>query len=242
MAGVDQLRGVTDVISNLWHPDLTRTPDFVMRIAYLEQHGIDAVWQIPRGEGQLIVSASGTLFSNRMLDQASNAQFFANILAWHLGPDGAVLFDDYHQGLSDLYDPEALFSDKRLHNSIWFVLGFWLLYLVGTSRRLAPVRETIPRPSEVDLVRAIGGFMSRKLHHSEAGLAMVRTWLKDLRRNQLVYAETAHPPWDKLEAMPLVDTAALSRVRDLYRRLGRGEKVDLEELHNYLLILKRNLA
>jgi hypothetical protein len=242
MAGGVRLQGLSDTTSNLWHPNLAGTPEFIVRLAQLEEHGVDILWQIPRGDGQLIVSASGTLFNNRMLGEASNAQFFANVMAWHLGARGTVLFDDYHQGLSDLYDPEAFFSDSRLHNSIWFVLGFWFLYLVGTSSRLAPVREAMPRPSEVELVRATGGFMSRKLHRSEAGLSMVRTWLRDIRRHRLEYADTVHPPWDELEAMPLIDTAALTRVRDIYSRLGRGEKIDLRELHNNLLILKRNLA
>lgn len=242
LEGVEELQGVSDSVSSLWYPVLWESPDFVLRLTTIDEYDTEAMWLLPRGDGQIILSASASLLSNRMLGESSNAQFFANILAWHLRPGGTVIFDDFHQGLSDLYDPEAFFGDERLHNSVWFIFLFWFLYLVGSSNRLVPVRKATAQSSQVDLVRAMGGFMARKLSEAEAGRVMVQNWLQELRRSGHIVTNTTHPPWNHLETMPLIDTAVLAEVRDSYSRLGRGEKVDLKGLHNKLLILKRNLA
>lgn len=243
MTGVESLVGVSDSISWIWAPQLEETPEFVIRMATEDEHDSDALWQLPRGRGQFIVSARSSLLSNRLLAEADNAVLLSNILAWHLGVGGTVLFDDIHQGLTDLYEPSDFFADQRLHNSVWFIIVFWLLYLLGGGSRLAPLREPPMRSSQQDLVAAIGGFMARKLSRSDAGLAMVEAWLSGIwRSGHLSIGSQESPPWDELEYLPLVDSAVLRNVRESYRRLGRGEKVDLAELHNNILILKRNMA
>lgn len=242
MNDVAQLRGESDSMTFVWVPRLSETPFFVLRLGREDQYGIDAFWEMPRGDGHIILSASSTLFSNRMLGEADNAQFFRNILSWHLRPGGVVVFDDMHQGLSELYDPEAFFADPRLHKSIAFVLVFWLLYLLSGSSRLAPRIETSLSARQTDLVSAIGGFMERKLSRSDTGLAMINAWLDDSVHAGRPTTSAATPPWSALEALPGIDLRALHAVRDSYRKLGLGERVDLKILHNHLLTLKRNMA
>lgn len=242
MHGVDRLVAVSDWITSVWAPNLDGSDQFVLSMAYAEEHGVDALWELPRGEGRILVNASSSFFSNRMLGEADNARFFSNIMAWHLSPGSAVIFDDFHQGLSQLYDPEDFYADPRLRNTLWFILGFWLLYLVGGSARLAPLRKRLKVAHQADLVAATGSLMSRKLHDSEAGRAMVENWVLDLQRGgQLPAVGFVSPPWDLMQSMPLMDHSALRAIRDSYARLGRGEKVDLSALHNNILTLKRNI-
>jgi hypothetical protein len=241
MAGVHRLQGVSDAMTSIWRPRLFEDPRFVAKLATDTETGSEAMWQLPVGEGFVILSASGSLLSNRMLGQADNAQFLTNLLAFHLGPAGAFIFDDMHQGLSDSYDPEAFYADDRLHVSLWFILGFWLIYLLGTSSRLHPVTEQAQPPRQSDLVRAIGGFMTRKLSRADAGRLLVEGWFEELERTGRIHTG-AGTPWQQLEAMPLVRPTLLNNVRLAYARLGQGEKVDLKKLHNQLLELKRILA
>ena len=60
--------------------------------------GTTAGWQIPTGDGQVIVLASASLLSNHQIANADNARFAANLIAHHLGPTGAFVFDDLHLG------------------------------------------------------------------------------------------------------------------------------------------------
>jgi hypothetical protein len=241
MNDVHTLRGVSDAPTSIWHPRLLDNSWFVAQLATEAETGTGAMWQLPVGEGFVFLVASGSLLSNRMLDQADNAQFLTNLLAYHLGPAGAFIFDDMHQGLTNSYDPEAFFADDRLHVSLWFILGFWLIYLLGTSSRLHPVADPVSPPRQSDLVKAIGGFMTRKLGRAEAGRLMVEGWFEELERTGHIHAG-AGTPWQQLDAMPLVRPALLNKVRLAYDRLGRGDKVDLKKLHNQLLELKRILA
>ena len=241
MTNVHTLRGVSDATTSIWRPRLLEDSLFVAQLATEAETGTGAIWQLPVGEGFVILGASGSLLSNRMLDEADNAQFLTNILTYHLGPAGAFIFDDMHQGLTDIYDPEAFYADDRLHVSLWFILGFWLIYLLGTSSRLHPVTDRALPPRQSDLVKAIGGFMTRKLGRADAGRLLIEGWLEELERTGHIHSG-AGTPWQQLESMPLVRPTLLDSVRLTYARLGRGEKVDLKKLHNQLLELKRILA
>jgi hypothetical protein len=241
MTGVHALQGVSDSATSIWRPSLFEDSPFIAQLATETGTGTGAIWQLPVGEGFIILGASGSLLSNRMLDKADNARFFTNLLAYHLGPTGAFIFDDMHQGLTDAYDPDAFFADNRLHVSLWFVLGFWLIYLLGTSSRLHPVTDRAVPPRQSDLVRAVGGFMTRKLGRADAGRLLVEGWFEELERSGRIQAG-AGTPWEQIESMPMVRPTLLDSVRLTYARLGRGEKVDLKILHNQLLELKRILA
>ncbi len=243
MAGVNTLEGTTDLPSSLWRVSVEASDVFVARLAYESTHGVDSLWQVPRGNGNVFVSASSSMLGNRQLDQADNGRFFANLLAWHLAPDGVVLFDDMHQGLSDLYDPEAFFADNRLHTTFWFVLGFWLLYLLGGAARLARTNAGPAAARQADLVAATGRFMERKLAPAEAGRAMVDNWLRDLRHAGLLSpGEPGRFPASELERLPTIDRDALTQVHASYSRLGVGAKVDLAQLHNTLQTLRESMA
>jgi len=243
MQGVDTMSGESDLTTYLWLPDLETSDHFIVRLAFESTEHVDMLWQIPRGQGRVILSASSSLLSNEMLGKADNARFLGNIMAWHLAPGGAVLFDDMHQGLSDLYDPEAFFADARLHNTLWFILVFWLLYLLGGSGRLGSGPRTADAPREADLVAASGRFMERKLNRGEAGRAMIDSWLNELYRARLLSGPRSEEFPDKqLARLPAIDQAALRSTHDMYSRLGSGGRVDLAKLHNTLRQLRESIG
>lgn len=241
MHGVEELRGHSDLYADVWRADFQNSNEFPLRLA--RQDEVDAIWQLSYGKGRVVISASATLLSNQMLGEADNAQFVANLLSAYLAADGAVLFDDFHQGISDLYDPDAFFSDRRLHKSVVFLVALWLFYLLADAARLGPLREPLVCSQQTSLISATAVLMSRKLEPAEAGRAMVNQWLFELQESgQLHYRKAGAPPWEQLAEMPLVDKALLASIRDSYSRLGSGQKVDLKKLHNTIQTVKRNMA
>ncbi len=239
MRGVSRLVAETDATASVWQPGVASR--FYVALADEQSSGRDALWEIPVGGGTIVLSTSGSMFTNRALGRADNARFLSNLLSYHLKPGAAVIFDDMHQGLTELYDPEAFFSDARLGQTLFFLLVFWLLYVVGTSGRLAPPRSRPLVPRQSDLVHAIGGFMSRKLAPATAGRMMIETWLAELHGAGRI-SSTGAVAWQELNAMPLVDQSRLEALQTAYEGLRRGEKIDVMGVHNHLRELRRTLA
>jgi hypothetical protein len=90
------------------------------------------------GDGSVLLCAGGSLFTNRALGNADNAQLFANIVSTRVANDGVVLFDDLRQGLSANYDPARFYRDPRLFKTLFIVLGLWLVWVLGSTRLRAP--------------------------------------------------------------------------------------------------------
>jgi hypothetical protein len=112
------------------------------------------------GEGWVLLSAGGSLFTNRAIGQADNARLFANIVRARVGAGGSVYFDDLRQGLSASYDPARFYRDPRLYRTLAILLGVWLAWVLGSTRLRAPaiVRHD---PSEAELVRRAGSLIAR---------------------------------------------------------------------------------
>lgn len=238
MVSIDQLAGRTTHITNFHSP--TSSWGYILELARMQDGNAGAIWQIAHNEGDIILIANASLLSNAMLDQADNAKFFSNLLQYHLKPGGHVIFDDFHQGVSDLYDPQAFFSDARFWNSLGFVVFFWLVYILGSSARLEEVVQRAQRARQTDLTGALAGFMDRKLTPNEAARQMIDQWWQHIRR-QMLLPEAQDQAWAQLAEMPLIDTSSLQAVRQIQDDLRRGKTIDLAELHNHLLHLKRNL-
>jgi hypothetical protein len=232
LEGVESLRGFSDGQSALWrgrYPDEYR---LVLRLAFETSSGLDALWQLPRGRGQIILAASGSLLANRNIGEGDARHFVANLLRHHLGPDGAVIFDDMHHGLSTLYDAQAFLRDQRLKYTVWFVLAAWLIYILGSSNRLAPPRPTRSAPHQGEFLAAAGGFMARRLDKRAAGLLLIEEWLDEvrLRRGLQRGAEI----WPELERTPTLARGVYGELHGYHRRLAGGASVDLVRLHNVL--------
>lgn len=240
MSGVGSLHGVSDSLATRWLPNLEPEGPLVLKLATEAESGVAALWQRRYGNGYIVVSSLGSLLGNRVIGEAGNRRFIANLLAYHVYAGGAVIFDDMHQGLSALYDPDAFFSDARVGVTLLFVLGFWLLYMVGTNNRLVPVVKRERVSSQGDFVSGVGGFLARKLSPAEAGRLMLETWFDELRERAAIPASTG-PPWRHIRAMAAADGACIDRLERDHDVLERGGRVDLRTLHNNIEELRRML-
>jgi hypothetical protein len=193
------------------------------------------------GSGRLWVSRYPGLFGNAALGEADNARLLANVLGSALGPDGVVLFDDMHQGLSDLYDPQAFFADPRLHNTLLFIFGFWMLYVIGYSNRLGPPAPSQPAVSrQADLVRAVGGLFARRLRpHTVAERLYVHFF--DEIRGRRGLPTNGQPVWQMLRLSPRLDRERLEQLMRMYERTRSGHAPDLMMLSEQLRLARKDL-
>lgn len=157
------------------------------------------MWLLPVGDGWVYLSAFPDLLSNSMLKESENARWFTQLLQQHLSSSGYVIFNDYPFGLSDLYDADAFFSDKRLHYTFVFVALFWLTYALAFSPRLAPVRVLRNMPDNTDFIEASAGFFSRRLKVRTVSKALSTALIDELKnRTQLKDKQF----WDWLQDHP----------------------------------------
>lgn len=142
---------------------------------------LPALWAFRSGAGGGWVSAHPDLFGNITLGLADNARLFAQLARQALTADGYILFDDYHFGLSDLYDPGNFFRDPRLHTSLWFIGLFWLIYLLGYNNRLAPPAERPTPPHAAEFVEAMAGLLSRRITRVATARGLLEHFQNSLR-------------------------------------------------------------
>ena len=90
------------------------TDGIVLALAHDANTGGGLLWTRSAGQGRIVVTALGSLFTDGQLGEADNARLFANIVAANVLPGGIVLFDDLHQGLTAGYDPAKFYKDRRL--------------------------------------------------------------------------------------------------------------------------------
>lgn len=201
---------------------------FALALAHDSHTGEDVLWARALGNGQVIVSAYGSLFTNQAVGRADNARLFANLVAANVGPRGAVLFDDVHQGLGAAYDPKKFYSDPRLYETVAILALIWLLWVFG-STRLRPASTRVAVPSETELTHASANLLARVLRPAAAARALVEHVL-------------GKPPWHALERHPRVARSDLERLKSWYSRANAGQRVPLARLQNLLVRIERLIA
>jgi hypothetical protein len=237
------LQGVREVpvrTHSLYPLALTSKEKFRTSLVLLEDPltGSAAFWQVRIGEGTGWISGYANLFGNAALGARNNARLLANIVGSSLGPDGRVIFDDMHQGLTEVYDPDAFFGDARLHATLWFIVGFWLIYVVGRSDRIAPLIARPEVPRAVDFVRAVGGLFARRLSGREVALGLLRHFFAELRG---VRAGAGGIDWDLLARYPRVSRSEIDELRALHSGLAQGRTPDLVRLNNLINNIRKHL-
>lgn len=199
---------------------------------------IPALWRLRSGGGQIWLSRYGDLFGNKVLTEQDNARLAWNIVNLSLGENGSVIFDDMHFGISDIYDPKAFFGDRRLHNTLWFILAFWLIYVVGHGNRLAVPK---PRPSinsAAAFVRAVAGLFARRLDKAGVARELFKHFFNDLRRRRGLPTD-GKPVWELLEAAPATERALIREARRMYENLDGAKPAKLLLIHNRLTQLRK---
>jgi Domain of unknown function (DUF4350) len=199
---------------------------FVLALGRQRETGEGAFWIRPLGSGRIVVSGLGTLFTNRALGLADNARLLSNVIGANLGREGAVLFDDVHQGLGANYDPVRFYRDSRLHLTIGIVALLWLAWVLGATHLRVPAPRA-PIPREAELVRATGRFLARVLTPVAAARRMFEHFLRRW-------------PWELLERNSRIAAADLTQLKLWHSQLGRS-RVPLQRLHNLMIRIDRRL-
>lgn len=205
-----------------------------------EESGLDAFWVTWRGKGTVIVSGYGSVFTNKMLAQADNADLVANIVALHLGPGGHVIFDDIHQGAASVYDAAAFFGDPRLHATFGWIMALWLLWVIGGTRLPPPAARPAP-VRERGFIEATGNFFARVLGRKRAAERLFTNFFNDCRR-AIGEPEDGEPLWGWVRGFGAVPREEIERLEALHARVEAGRRVNLVDLHNRLQHLRKQLA
>jgi hypothetical protein len=213
---------------------------FMLALAHEGATGKAVLWTRLEGNGRIVVCGLGSLFTDNALGRADNAQLLANIIGANFGTGGAVVFDDYHQGLSAEYDPQKFYSDPRLYLTGLILLGLWFIWVLGATRLRVPV-ASIAAPREADLVRAHGAFLARVLPRDAAARRLFEDFLGRVRLRMPASAG-ASGPWEFLHASAQVDSSELAQLAHWHTQLLAGARVPLVRLYNLIRRIDRQIA
>jgi len=225
-AGVHEAIALSDYPTQPW---TVKVPydGFVFALAHQKETGEAVLWSRPHGNGKLIVSGCGSVFTNRALGLADNGRLLANIVGAQLGPAGSVLFDDAHQGLLAAYDPAKFYSDRRLYVTVGILALVWLAWVLGGTTLRLP-QPVAAAPAEADLVRAAGGFLAGALIPAAAARRMLDHFLR-------------HHSWESLERHSRVAGADVRQLKAWHSASRASRRVSLTRLHNLIVRINRQL-
>jgi hypothetical protein len=242
LRGVSTLELDTDYVAGEFS---LRIPydSFVLTLARTAK-GEGALFEQRLGEGSILVSSGGSLFTNRALGSADNATLFANIVSFRVAGEGVVLFDDLRQGLSASYDPARFYRDPRLYQTVFVLLGLWLVWVVGSTRLRAPPLVEHD-PSEADLVRHAGGLIARTVAPHHTALRLFDHFFTRVSRAVRGATGAAQAErgelWQWLERQATILPQELDQLKDWYAAANSERKVPLAPLQNLLDSLGKRL-
>jgi hypothetical protein len=214
---------------------------FALSLASERETGAGVLWARPLGHGRIIVSAFGSLFTNRAVGLADNGRLLANLVGMTLGPGGTVLFDDMHQGLGAAYDPAKFYADARLYETVGIVAALWLCWVLGSTRlRVSVTRAQVPR--EAELVRATGGFLARVLTTDAGARGLFGHFFRRIAERLPPGRAKGNPPWELLEGQAGITSAELRQLEGWYADACAARRVPLGRLHNLMLKIDRHLG
>src|SRR5687768_1194881 len=239
LEGVETVGALSEYPSLKWRAWLEAEGETVVELAHDPVTGVPVLWVLPSGEGQIILSAYGSIFTNKALGDDDNAQLLANIVRWSVHGRGKFIIDDAHQGLVAFYDPTAFFGDRRLHLTLWWLLGLWLVFVLSSQR----LRPAVSKWNPVDItgfVRATGGFMARVLRPAVVGQQLFANFFNDTRL-RMGLPPNGEPIWDWLSVQTSVASQDVQRLQELHDKVQHGRRVDLLRLHNLLVRVRTAL-
>lgn len=236
---VASIVALSDYPSPAWE---ARVPydTFFLALAERGDTGDDVFWTRRLGDGRIVLSGFGSLFTNRAIGLEDNARLFANIVAANVAPGGAVIFDDLRQGATAGYDPAKFFADPRLWWTVALLLGVWLAWVLGGTRLRAPAAPA-PAPRETELVRTAGGLLARLLPPHVAAQRLFVHFFDGIRE-RLGLPRNGAPTWEWLERHPRITRAELEALRAGFAAAQGGGRLRLGALHDLLVRLERRLA
>lgn len=237
LSGVRRITAPPPLSPRTWQPHLTydRLP---LELASGRSGGPPVLWLEHVGRGQIVLSAVASPFSNAGMKHPGNARLLANIIAWSRGPGGAVVFDDAHEGLAAFYDATAFFADPRLHATLAWIVGLWLVFVAGSQ----PLRAGTSNHRPVDEAAYVEGsarYLAAVVDPGEAAQRLIEDFLDELPGSA---PHSGADGWQSLEAQPGVARAEREALRTCYKRARAGRHVNLAGLQNRLAQLRKALA
>jgi hypothetical protein len=239
LEGVQTVGALSEYPSVKWRAWLQGQGAAVVELAHDPVSGVPVLWVLPLRNGQVILSAYGSIFTNKVLGNDDNARLLANIVRWSVHGRGKFIIDDAHQGLVGFYDPSAFFGDRRLHLTLWWLLGLWLVFVLSSQR----LRPAITKWNPIDItgfVRATGGFMARVLRPAVVGQQLFANFFNDARI-RIGLPPNGAPVWDWLSVQAAVEPQDVQRLQELHVKVQQGRRVDLLRLHNLLVRVRTAL-
>ena len=242
LEGVRALAMETDYQPEDWS---LRMPydNFVLTLARAE-NGEGAFFEQRVGAGRILLSAAGSLFTNRALGNDDNAQLISNIVSSCVAPGGVVLFDDLRQGLAASYDPARFYRDPRLYKTLFIALALWLAWVLGGTRLRAPAIERHD-PSEAALVRHAGGLIARTVAPSQQALRLFDHFFAGVARAargaNALRGDERGELWSWLERHAAILPQELDQLKGWYADAHAMRKLPLVSLQNLLDNLERRL-
>lgn len=242
LEGVRTLGMETDYEPEEWS---LRIPydNFVLTLAR-GANGEGALFEQRIGAGRILISAAGTLFTNRALGNDDNARLMSNIVATSVAPGGVVLFDDLRQGLAASYDPARFYSDPRLYKTVFILLALWFAWVLGGTRLRAPAIVRYD-PSEAALVRQAGELVARTVAPGQQAQRLFEQFFEGVARvtrgaNALHGAERAEQ-WQWLERHAAILPQELDQLKTWYADAQAMRRLPLVPLQNLLDNLERRI-
>jgi hypothetical protein len=232
--GVSETVALSDHPWQSWRLKVPRD-GFVLSLASRKETGEAVLWIRALGAGRILVSGVSSLFANRTLGVAGNARLLANIVSITAG-QGAVLFDDAHQGLGDAYDAARFYRDPRLYMTIGVLAAVWLSWVLGSTR--LRVAEAGRAPCEADLVRATGGLLARVVRSPSAAQRLLAHFFRRACRGR----GSPDSPWERLEQDSRIARQDLLQLKEWDQAARAGRRVPLIRLHNLILRIERRMA
>jgi hypothetical protein len=237
LAGVQHITAVSTLPPR--HAQLRAGDDTMpLALAARSDSGDSTLWLVPRGAGQIVLSAAASPFSNGAVGLSDNARLLANIIAWSCGSGGRVVFDDAHQGATAYYDGKAFFADPRLHRTLEWIVLLWLAFVLGALPLRRAQRPWQPL-DEAAYVEASARYFAAVVPPSDAAQRLVESFLRGLCARTSSDREPSL--WKQFDSHPRVPAVQRNALHTLYANACAGKRVDLVRLQNLLAQLRRNL-
>ncbi len=239
LAQVTHVTALSTLAARRWRLEASPEKGLVpLELAARADVGDSAVWLLRAGSGQIIVCAAWSAFSNAAVALTDNARFLSNIIAWSLGPGGAVVFDDAHQGETAFYDGKAFFADPRLHRTLSWIVLLWLAFVLGPLPLRATRRAWQPL-DETAYIEGSARYFAAVVPANDAAQRLIEDFLGGLRERLRLEDQASTWPW--LEAQAHIPAAQLRALQAMYASACAGERLSLTRVQNLLARLKQNL-
>jgi hypothetical protein len=140
------------------------------------------------GRGSIVFTADSFFFSNEALRVDRNP----DLLAWLIGPNSKVVFDEYHFGIVKTKGIAALIRNYRLH---WFFVGIAFLAVLvawkNSTHFVPPSKQTIssdqtPPAPERDYTHGLISLLRRNIAVKDVLKVCVAEWKKAVDRGEKV--------------------------------------------------------